>query len=184
TQLIPNMCGTIGLFNNSRDLIEATQAIGNGASFAREFTPDECWGLRRGRMHEGSGSEPRCAHLQEHKDPVFCLPMVAQGQTLGVISVSSPCGFSDIELQTIRTIAEQLSLALANLRLQETLRNQSIRDALTGLFNRRYLEDALTREIARMRRRNEPLSIVMIDIDHFKRFNDTHGHPGGDALLA
>jgi len=183
-QLIPNMCGTIGLFNNSRDLIEETQAIGNGAGFAREFTPDECWGLRRGRMHEGSGAEPRCSHICEHEDPVFCLPMIAQGQTLGVISVSSRHGFSDIELQTIRTIAEQLSLALANLRLQETLRNQSIRDALTGLFNRRYLEDALTREIARMRRRNEPLSIVMIDVDHFKRFNDTHGHPGGDALLA
>ncbi len=184
SQLIPNMCGTIGLFNNSRDLIEATQAIGDSAGFACEFTPDECWGLRRGRMHEGSGAEPRCAHIREHQDPVSCLPMTAQGQTLGVISVSSRHGFSDIELQTIRTIAEQLSLALANLRLQETLRNQSIRDALTGLFNRRYLEDALTREIARMRRRSEPLSVIMIDIDHFKRFNDTHGHPGGDALLA
>lgn len=184
TQLIPHICGAIGLFNNSRDTIEASQTIGKGDGFAREFSPDECWGLRRGRLHESTGLELRCAHLPENRDPVFCLPMIAQGDTIGVMSASSPYGFSNIEQQTIQTIAEQLSLALANLRLQETLRHQSLRDPLTGLFNRRYLEDALLREVARMRRRNEPLSVVMVDIDHFKRFNDTHGHQGGDALLA
>lgn len=184
TQLIPNIFGTIGLFNNSRDLIEASRVIGDGAGFAHEFAPDECWGLRRGRVHEGRGPEPLCAHLPTNGHPTFCLPMIAQGDTIGVMSVSVPHGFSDVERQTIETIAEQLSLALANLRLQESLRNQSLRDPLTGLFNRRYLEDALVREVARMRRRNEPLSVVMIDVDHFKRFNDTHGHQGGDALLA
>ncbi|MBV9571022.1 MAG: diguanylate cyclase [Alphaproteobacteria bacterium] len=183
-QLIPNIRGTIGLFSNSRDMIEASQAIGDGAGFAIEFAPDECWGLRRGRLHHSGGNEPLCAHLPEKGDPTFCLPMIAQGETIGAMSVSGPYSFTEIEQQTIQTIAEQLSLALANLRLQETLRHQSLRDPLTGLFNRRYLEDALVREVARMRRRNEPLSVVMIDIDHFKRFNDTHGHQGGDALLA
>lgn len=184
TQLIPNVCGVIGLFNNSRDMIEGLQVIEKGEGFAREFAPDECWGLRRGRLHEAGGPEPLCAHLPAKPDPAFCLPMIAQGETIGVMSVSAAYGFSEIEQQTIQTIAEQLSLALANLRLQESLRHQSLRDPLTGLFNRRYLEDALARDVARMRRRNEPLSVVMIDIDHFKRFNDTHGHPGGDALLA
>jgi diguanylate cyclase (GGDEF)-like protein len=78
---------------------------------------------------------------------------------------------------------EQLSLALSNLRLQDSLRTQSIRDPLTGLYNRRYLEESLTRELARCDRVNKPLSVLMIDLDHFKRFNDTHGHDGGDALL-
>jgi diguanylate cyclase (GGDEF)-like protein len=183
-QLIPNIRGAIGLFNNSRDTIEASQAIGDGEGYANEFAPDECWGLRRGRLHEGGGLEPLCAHLPASTDPAFCLPMIAQGDTIGVLSASAPYGFSEIEQQTIQTIAEQLSLALANLRLQETLRHQSLRDPLTGLFNRRYLEDALARDVARMRRRSEPLAVVMIDIDHFKRFNDTHGHQGGDALLA
>jgi diguanylate cyclase (GGDEF)-like protein len=165
-------------------MIEASQEIGGGAGFAHEFAPDECWGLRRGRLHEGRGPEPLCAHLPANGTPAFCLPMIAQGDTIGVMSASAPHGFSDVERQTIETIAEQLSLALVNLRLQESLRHQSLRDPLTGLFNRRYLEDVLLREVARMRRRNEPLSVVMIDIDHFKRFNDTHGHQGGDALLA
>ena len=182
-QLIPNIGVAIGLFNNSRDTIQASQAVGNGDGYATEFAPDECWGLRRGRLHEAAGIDPLCAHLPANADPTFCLPMIAQGDTIGVMSVSAPYGFSEIEQQTIQTIAEQLSLALANLRLQETLRHQSLRDPLTGLFNRRYLEDALVRDVARMRRRNEPLAVVMIDIDHFKRFNDTHGHQGGDALL-
>lgn len=184
TQLIPNLRGTVGLFNNSRDMIEASQVIGDGEGFTREFAPDECWGLRRGRMQENGATHPLCTHLPANSEAVSCLPMIAQGDTLCVMSVSAPHGFSDIEQQTIQTIAEQLSLALANLRLQESLRHQSLRDPLTGLFNRRYLEDALVREVARARRRSEPLAVVMIDIDHFKRFNDTHGHQGGDALLA
>ena len=116
----------------------------------------------------------------------MCLPLAAQGDTIGVLSVgtSRAEGFADDERQTIQAVTEQLSLALANLRLQETLRMQSLRDQLTGLFNRRYLDEALTREIARARRHGQPLTVAMLDIDHFKRFNDTFGHQGGDALLA
>jgi diguanylate cyclase (GGDEF)-like protein len=68
--------------------------------------------------------------------------------------------------------------------LRETLQHQSLRDPLTGLFNRRYLEENLARELHRCARRRTPLSLLMIDVDHFKRFNDTHGHAAGDALLA
>jgi diguanylate cyclase (GGDEF)-like protein len=112
--------------------------------------------------------------------------MMAQGETLGVLSVGTARAgdFSLAEHRTLQTITEQLSLALANLLMQETLRNQSLRDALTGLFNRRYLDDALAREIGRARRNTIPLSVIMIDLDYFKRFNDTNGHEGGDALLA
>ncbi|MFZ1629601.1 MAG: GGDEF domain-containing protein, partial [Anaerolineae bacterium] len=73
--------------------------------------------------------------------------------------------------------------ALANLRLRETLRSQAIRDPLTGLFNRRYMEETLTREVHRAARRGTTLGIIMLDIDHFKRFNDSYGHQAGDALL-
>jgi diguanylate cyclase (GGDEF)-like protein len=188
SQLFPDVSGTIGLFRNSRDTIEAPQLMGSGEGFAREFAPDDCWGLRRGRTHhyESSGSEPHCEHLPDSIRDAFCFPMIAQGETLGVLSIGTHHGggLSDTERQTMQTIAEQLSLALANLRLQETLRHQSLRDPLTGLFNRRYLDDALARETARMKRRGEPLSVVIADLDHFKRFNDTHGHQGGDALLA
>jgi diguanylate cyclase (GGDEF)-like protein len=81
------------------------------------------------------------------------------------------------------TVADQLGLAVANLKLRETLRNQSIRDALTGLFNRRYLEETLERELSRARRTNASLGLIMMDLDHFKHFNDTFGHEAGDVLL-
>ncbi|MGM9320599.1 GGDEF domain-containing protein [Deinococcus aquaticus] len=82
-----------------------------------------------------------------------------------------------------RRFADRLSIALANLRLQETLKHQSVRDALTGLFNRRYMEETGGRELARAQRHGQPVSVLMLDVDHFKRFNDVHGHAIGDAVL-
>jgi diguanylate cyclase (GGDEF)-like protein len=81
------------------------------------------------------------------------------------------------------TMADQIALALSNLRLQESLREQAIRDPLTGLFNRRYMQESLDRELRRAQRRRMPMGVIMIDIDHFKRFNDTFGHAAGDELL-
>jgi diguanylate cyclase (GGDEF)-like protein len=79
--------------------------------------------------------------------------------------------------------AEQLGLSVANLRLREALRNQSIRDPLTGLFNRRFLEETLEREIRRAVRSEQALGLLMLDLDHFKKFNDTYGHEAGDSVL-
>ena len=78
---------------------------------------------------------------------------------------------------------ERISLALANLKLREVLRSQSIRDPLTGLFNRRYMEESLEREVRRGVRNKDGVALLMLDIDHFKQFNDTYGHQAGDALL-
>ena len=80
-------------------------------------------------------------------------------------------------------VGERISLALANLRLREALRSQSIRDPLTGLFNRRYMEESLERELRRAVRNKLSVALLMVDIDHFKPFNDTFGHQAGDMLL-
>ncbi len=74
-------------------------------------------------------------------------------------------------------------MALSNLKLREALREQSIRDSLTGLYNRRYMEAVLKQQLIRVTRQLHPLGIIMIDIDNFKNFNDTYGHAAGDALL-
>jgi diguanylate cyclase (GGDEF)-like protein len=88
------------------------------------------------------------------------------------------------QLQTLAvTVADHISLAWANIRLRETLRHQVVHDALTGLFNRRYLEETLEREIYRVKRKEASLGLIMLDLDHFKRFNDTYGHEAGDDLL-
>lgn len=80
-------------------------------------------------------------------------------------------------------VVEQYSLSLINLRLRETLRLESIRDPLTSLYNRRHMEASLEREVFRAKRHKSPVAIIMIDIDHFKKFNDTHGHEAGDVVL-
>ncbi len=84
----------------------------------------------------------------------------------------------------LKTANEQLQLRVAEVeKLQDELREQALRDPLTGLYNRRYLDDALMREVARANRERKPISIVAMDIDHFKRVNDTYGHQVGDMFL-
>ena len=90
---------------------------------------------------------------------------------------------TSVQRRLLRSMAEQLSLALANLRLQESLRSQSIRDSLTGLYNRRYLDASMAREVARAERHEQDLSLLIVDIDHFKRVNDNYGHLIGDEVL-
>jgi diguanylate cyclase (GGDEF)-like protein len=156
-----------------------------------EFEPDACWSLRRGRVHLVTDQNNRlfCQHLGPHPDtnrvvPYVCVPMTAQGETLGVLHVQSGTRNNIDQTEKIATIVGvRLALTLVNLRLRETLRLQSIRDPLTGLFNRRYMEETLERELHRAARHQHPLGVVMIDIDYFKNFNDSYGHEAGDALL-
>src|SRR4029077_4160141 len=82
-----------------------------------------------------------------------------------------------------KSFAEHIGLAIANLRLRDAMRSLSIRDQLTGLFNRRYMEEALAQELFRAKRQSTQLVVMMLDIDHFKKFNDDFGHDGGDAVL-
>jgi diguanylate cyclase (GGDEF)-like protein len=113
------------------------------------------------------------------------VPLLAQGELLGVLhlKVGAHGRTFDTRFRFVMTVAEHVSLAIANLKLRETLRSQSIRDPLTGLFNRRYMEESLEREMRRAARGRHPVGIIMLDLDHFKRFNDTYGHEAGDDLL-
>jgi diguanylate cyclase (GGDEF)-like protein len=112
---------------------------------------------------------------------------MAQGESLGLLYLTAPAdaplGWTDSKEALGLAVADQLGLAIANLKLRDTLRSQSIRDPLTGLFNRRYMEETLERELSRAERSRAPLAVVMLDLDHFKRFNDTFGHEVGDMLL-
>ena len=158
------------------------------ASSRNELLAHDCWAVRRSQpfASEPSTAQLRCHHIQPGgraaEASTWCFPLFAQGEFLGLLYMSGPAGVEGQELA--ENAAEQLSLALANLRMRQQLRDQSIRDPLTGLFNRRYLDESLTREQGRCQRKTAPLSVLMLDVDHFKKFNDTHGHGGGDALLS
>ncbi len=152
------------------------------------YTPSDCWALRRGKLQVVDGAHGViCLHTPTPA-PIksLCTPLTTQGDPLGVLylySYSDAATLGDSTERFVGTVAEQLALALSNLRLRETLVQQSIRDPLTGLFNRRHLEETLDLELHRAARRNEPISAVMFDVDHFKRYNDLHGHDAGDAVL-
>jgi diguanylate cyclase (GGDEF)-like protein len=151
---------------------------------------EDCWAMRRGQPHEVI--DPKASVICHHfvhppKTGSICLPLVVQGETLGLLYLSTPEGMKHGHAiswrQLVVTVGEGIKLSLSNLRLREILRDQATHDPLTGLFNRRYLNDTLPRELNHTRRRKTQTSIAMLDIDHFKRFNDTYGHDAGDVML-
>jgi len=192
-RLFPGASGSVSLFTGERTLLEPMVDWGEqtgGGAFGR----DECWALRQGRLHAVSepGQGLLCRHLREPPPPggYLCVPMIAQGNMVGLLHLrfdrTPASGERPPALACERLAfhaAENVALAIANLRLRERLHEQSVRDPLTGLYNRRHMEESLEREIARARRESAPLAVVMLDLDHFKAYNDEHGHDGGDALL-
>jgi PAS domain S-box-containing protein len=192
-KLFPDYTGALCLINSSKDLVEAIEMWGDPAPTKKVFEPMDCWALRRGRLYLIDDHHPGllCAHITQSQTAKYlCVPLLAQGEALGILHLQ--CSLQDqptIECfdghkqQLAESVAEHLALALANLKLREKLRQQAIRDILTGIFNRRYLEETLERELRRAERNKSPVGVIMLDIDHFKEFNDLFGHAGGDALL-
>lgn len=186
-QLFPGVAGILYDFGPSRNVLEQVIAWNGASGSDIIFGPAECWGLRRGRPFvsdpgAGGGRGLRCRHVHA-SGPALCVPLLAQGETVGLLHLGGHTPFTARQERVAQTTAEILALALVNLRLRETLRQQSIRDALTGLFNRRYLEETFEREVRRAQRHQLPMGLIMLDIDHFKRVNDTYGHEAGDLLL-
>lgn len=188
--MMPNTACSIYFTRASRDHAEIVLSWGQHLAPSDALpSPDDCWAMRRHQPYfvHDLHDAVKCPHIEnpapDQHTSTACLPLSAQGESLGWVYLSAEAGQLPAESLLI-TSTEQLSLALANLRLKEKLKQQSIRDPLTHLFNRRYLEESFERELARCKRRNLPLSLLMIDLDHFKKFNDTYGHPGGDALLS
>jgi len=191
SRLLPHAGGTLYRIRASQDYAEEVAHWGEHALHSGAMFPLEaCWALRRGQphVHRAHAEMLGCTHLVApalHATPTTaCIPLIAQGTQLGLLYLSSHDDAFLARQDLVETAAEQLSMALSNLDLQERLRIQSIREPLTGLFNRRYLEESLARELARCERRGLPLSVMMMDLDHFKAFNDLHGHVGGDTLLS
>ena len=189
-QLFPGYGGALYILNNSKDLFEMTATWGNVSSLEMVFGPDECWSLRRSRAYlvHDSKISMNCHHVSsETPGSYLCVPMMAHGEIMGIFHLRKEASGEPDQIKAIgqfaSTVAEAMAMALANLKLRETLRNQAIRDGLTGLYNRRYLEETLERELSRNKRQGSPLGVIMLDLDHFKEYNDTYGHHAGDELL-
>jgi len=191
-EMLPDLGGRLALINPSQNLAAIGAHWGRHGLIAESvFAPEDCWALRRGQPYPLAGARGGfvCKHVHWPNPDMpeadyLCVPLTAHGEMIGVLTFDGERSPTLEQRRIALTAGEQVALALANLRLQETLRTQSVRDPLTGLFNRRYLEVSLERELLRASRRSLPLAVLMLDIDYFKRFNDTYGHEAGDTLLA
>ena len=187
-EIFPGTSGHGYVVNSDTNDLDQVLAWGGARDDAASIRSSECWALRRSSIHSvnlGDHMNPPCHFLTGETRPYVCVPLLAQGQALGLLHIIANDGLRDRDRFTslARSVGDSISLAIANIRLRENLQALSTRDPLTGLYNRRFLEDGLARELGRAGRNNGTGVVAMIDIDHFKRFNDTHGHEAGDAVL-
>lgn len=189
THMLPECSGSIYVYSNSRDVLDGV-ASWNDGNCKKHIHPEGCWGLRRGRTYTFGTSEVDfvCEHAEPHDDqPYFCFPILAHGETVGLMHLKKLMGVDKEQFFSVKKLAqmsaEQISMAVANVRMRDQLQEQSIRDPLTGLYNRRHMLDRLRRLLDLGGESGRQVHLVYLDIDHFKRFNDTHGHDAGDYVL-
>jgi diguanylate cyclase (GGDEF)-like protein len=189
-KLFANQSGRLYILNNAKNLLETAAAWGEAAPEESLIKPEDCWALRLHKMHLVSGVENRldCPHFkpEDGQEPpaYLCAPLISQGEILGMLHQRLDVGQQLQKWEQLAlSLSERISLSLANLKLKETLRLQSIRDPQTNLFSRCYMEETLDRELLRATRHRQPLGIIMLDIDNFKHINSELGYEAGDALL-
>ena len=189
-QLLPATSGVLCLISNSRQAVELVASWNGSSAFSDSFALDACCGLRSGhtRWRKPGQSEVHCAHFHDKAPEYYaCIPLAAHGETLGMVYIECPspgvAAMVEAHQEPLDSMVELISMSIAGLNLRHRLEQQSIRDSLTDLFNRHFMEIALERELSRAARQHKPLSVLMLDVDHFKHFNDTFGHEAGDFVL-
>lgn len=194
-QIFPGTSGAIYLSGrHPSDTLQQSARWGDIPELKRSNLDfSDCWALRRGQLHSyvpDQATAPACAHMADPRHASHCLPIMVNGQAAGLLTVEYALEKDNTseddtaaDLTLLRALNEQMGLALANLRLNEDLREQAIRDPLTGLFNRRWFEEEVARLLAHAERHDSSLSVLIMDIDHFKQVNDEHGHTMGDDIL-
>ena len=196
-QLFQRTVGKLYLVHVPGKHLETVASWGEKSPNEQAFTIQDCWALRQAQPHciRDPQVELLCRHIARNSDsapPYLCVPLFAEGETLGLLHLRRTKPESNLQeargsvesgMNLATAVAEETALALANLKVRDSLHEQSIRDPLTGLYNRRFLEEFLSRELVRADRKKHPLSVIAVDIDHFKRINDSLGHGAGDIVL-
>jgi diguanylate cyclase (GGDEF)-like protein len=146
-----------------------------------------CDAILQPRGIQDDGNCCRACNLSDQSN-LMCVPLKSGRTLTGLLQLTFPeaglaCSGNTPEKAITQMAADQLALALCNARSRQQLGNIVMRDGLTGAFNRRYMQEALQREILRSLRAETPLAILMVDLDHFKQVNDTMGHAVGDLVL-
>lgn len=179
--------GALAISPPSLDIIDIVATWGADWPGEKRYSPKECWGFRRGsaQLSKKGSMEMQCQHVDTNHYAIQCTPLQSHGVSLGALHVGASAEvLEDAAFRNkVKRVSEQLCLTISNLNLRKKLEQQAIRDPLTYLYNRRYLDDSFMRELKRAERKKMSLAVIMIDIDHFKVFNDTFGHDAGDYVI-
>ncbi len=188
-ELFAGQSGCLAILSGPDRHLETVARWGDETILKSSFSLEDCWALRRGKLHEVS--DPRtdllCHHFVDQPQAGdLCVPLIVQSGTTGLLCLTGAAEKargSVTRQQLAVEVGETIKMSLSNLKLREKLREEAIHDPLTGLFNRRYLDESLSRELHRAKRRNSPLCVAMLDLDNLKPYNDTFGHDAGDDRL-
>lgn len=184
--IAPGIAGRLYVFDRDPWQMRCVAQWLSPADDKATFHPDACWAVRRGQSHPPVNGEPdvACYHLPASQaESALCVPLIAQGEAIGLLSFQNITPENAPARAYLELMAEALGLALANQRLRDTLLEKALFEPLTGLRNRHHLEDTLHTQMTQAMRNGEPLSCMMIDIDHFKSINDRFGHEAGDQVI-
>ncbi len=202
-RIFPEFEGIFFVYRAGRKVLEPAVVWGESIKDFDIIEPDDCWAIRQGKPHvvEKRSAGLICPHMESGDkpfQPYLCVPLVTHDDIIGLLNLRCPpsfveAGLSLDEIGQHRNLeftqllalnfAARIAMTLVNMDLRDRLHQQSIRDPLTSLFNRRFMEETLDKEISRAMRSGQPLGIIMMDIDYLKRFNDTYGHEAGDMML-
>lgn len=187
-ELFPGFSGGLAIYHEELDKLQVVRQWGEHQLFKDALQAEDCWALRHGQLYAVSDAAKSmiCSHYtSEFNGSYMDLPLIVRGEIIGLMMFNrdNPVRIDTPYQQLAVTFSEYIKLALANINLRDALREQAMRDVLTGLFNRRYLEETLPREIDQALRKKQVFSVVMLDIDDFKDINDQYGHDAGDEIL-
>ncbi len=195
--MIPDTSGQLFIYSNSRDVLDGAVVWGR-TELSRSIQPQDCWSLRRGRTFQYGDGVVKfpCNHVnidENSRDEAhyLCLPIIAQGDTVGMLHIdftereceNNLLPIDDVTVAFAQRCAEQISMAIANVKLRDELHEQSTRDPLTGLFNRRYFLERCRSALSQVERESGSVALISFDADNFKSYNDQFGHDAGDSLL-
>lgn len=191
--LFPVNAGAVYIAKESGDTLSKVFSWGDTAISQDSFSAGDCWALKKGKPHDISSDKSKllCDHISHNKDLKshhICIPIATSQTQIGLLYfqfINKDIQIDAVEslLELGRTVAEHIALAISNVRMQEKLQIMAIEDPLTGLYNRRYMQEFLEHEIYRAARDKKPIGIILLDIDHFKSINDQCGHHAGDHAL-
>ncbi|MEN6328239.1 MAG: histidine kinase N-terminal 7TM domain-containing protein [Syntrophomonas sp.] len=186
-QVFPGVAGGFYIRREASNLMDLAASWNLYRPIKWLVSMQECFALQRQAFYLLRAGQDKlsCEHVDRNDDyDYLCVPVMVQDEIIGLLHFFAPgTELDEQRLTTDRAASDSIALALANIKMREMLLEQSIHDPLTGLYNRRYMEETLRREMLRAERNSAVLTVIMVDVDHFKRFNDSYGHPIGDLVL-